>query len=124
MSVAQRTTRTELPVILKGYDLVLWSCRHLAKFPRSFRFTLGDGMERRLYEILDGLLQAKCGHEKVALLQAVNLKLELLRFQYRLAHELRCLSTDSYGYASRTVNEIGQMVGGWLRSLQQRRAGA
>jgi hypothetical protein len=120
--VTAPTARTELPVILKTYDLVVWSCRHLARFPRSYRFTLGARLEGRLYDIQDGLIRAKYGREKAALLQAVNLDLELLRFQFRLAHELRCLNTDSYGYAARTVNEIGQMVGGWLRSVQQRKA--
>ena len=31
----------ELVVITKTYDLVLWSCRHLAKFPWRYRFTVG-----------------------------------------------------------------------------------
>ena len=38
--MAGRGAPTELPVILKTYDLVAWSCLHLAKFPQSFRFTL------------------------------------------------------------------------------------
>ena len=108
--------RTELPVVLKCYDLVLWSCRHLAKFPRSYRFTLGERLEGRLYDIQDGLLRAKYLHEKADMLRRVNMDLELLRFQYRLSYELQCLNADSYGYAARTVNEIGQMVGGWLKS--------
>lgn len=43
----------ELLVIDKAYGLVLWSWRHIANFPRSHRFTLGEGMERRLYDLLD-----------------------------------------------------------------------
>ena len=35
----------EMLVIAKVYDLVLWSCHHTAKFPRSHRFTLGDRLE-------------------------------------------------------------------------------
>ena len=37
----------EMLVITKVYDLVLWSCERVAKFPRSHRFTLGDRIERR-----------------------------------------------------------------------------
>jgi hypothetical protein len=40
-------------LITKVYDLVVWSCRHVAKFPRSHRFTLGDRLEVRLYEVLE-----------------------------------------------------------------------
>jgi hypothetical protein len=81
-------------------------------------------MESRLYDILDGLIQARYTRERVALLRAVNLHLEQLRFQFRLASDLRCLSQDSYGFAARTVNEIGQMVGGWIKgSLASRPTG-
>ena len=38
----------ELLVIDRTYELVLWSCRHIAGFPRSHRFTLGERMARRL----------------------------------------------------------------------------
>jgi hypothetical protein len=105
----------DLIVIDKTYDLVLWSCHHIAKFPRSHRFTLGDRLELRLYEVLELLIRAKYAREKVELLRRVNLELELLRFQFRLAKDLGCLPLRSYEHAARSVNEIGQMVGGWLR---------
>jgi hypothetical protein len=69
-----------------------------------------------LYDVLELLVQAKYSRERVPLLRRVNLELELLRFQFRLARQLKCLSLDSYGYAVRTVNEVGQMVGGWLKA--------
>ena len=41
----------EMLLITKVYDLVVWSCRHVAKFPHSHRFTLGDRLEVRPYEV-------------------------------------------------------------------------
>jgi hypothetical protein len=111
---------SDLQVIATTYDLVLWTCRHLARFPRSFRFSLGDRLERRLYDILDQLLRARYTRDRLPLLQAVNQELELLRFQFRLAKDLRCLALDSYGHAARQVNEIGRMVGGWLKATADR----
>ena len=32
----------ELIVITKMYDLVIWGCQHVARFPRSHKFTIGD----------------------------------------------------------------------------------
>ena len=106
---------TEMLVIEKMYDLVVWSCQHVAKFPRSYRFSLGDRLERRLYECLELLLKAKFARERLPLLHEVNLELELLRFQFRLAKDLKCLSIESYGSASRFVNEVGKLVGGWIK---------
>jgi hypothetical protein len=49
----------ELLVIARTYDLVQWTCHHLVKFPRGFRCTLGDRLEHRLYDVLDGLRDAR-----------------------------------------------------------------
>jgi hypothetical protein len=105
----------EMLVIAKAYDLVLWSSERVATFPRSHRFTLGDRLERRLYDVLDLLLRAKYVRERAGLLRQANLELEMLRFQFRLARDLKCISLDSYGFASRTVNDVGSLLGGWIR---------
>ena len=114
---------TELAVIARTYEFVIWTCQHIAKFPRSYRFTLGEQLELRLYRILEDLLRAKYSKERMAILQAVNMELELLRFQFRLAKDLQCLNVKSYGYAAEKVNEIGQMVGGWLKTCRSVQAG-
>jgi hypothetical protein len=111
----RQQVQPELAVISKTYDLVVWSCQHIAKFPRSYRFTLGSRLEGRLYDLLEGLIRAKYSRDRGPILREVNQQLELLRFQFRLAQELKCLGLTSYGFAARTVNEVGQMVGGWLK---------
>ena len=78
----------EMLLITKVYDLVVWSCRHVAKFLRSHRFTLGDRLEVRLYEVLELLIRAKYPADRRALLRALNVELELLRFQSRIAKDL------------------------------------
>ena len=106
----------ELIVISKTYDLVIWGSTHIEKFPRTHRFTLGDRLELRLYRVLELLIRAKYRRDRLELLGEANLELELLRYQFRMAKDLRCLSIDSYGYAARAVNEIGSLVGGWMKA--------
>ena len=106
----------ELIVITKTYDLILWSCNHTSKFPRNHRFVLGERIERRLYDLLETLIQAKYTKDRQRLLERANLTLEVLRFQMRLAKDLQCLKVPSYGFASKAIDEIGRLVGGWLRS--------
>lgn len=111
----------DLLVITKLYDFVLWSCHHIARFPRSHRFTLGDRLEVRLYGLLDLLLRAKYTREREDLLRTANIELECLRFQLRLAKDLKCLTVESYGFAARLVQEIGRLVGGWLRAMGRKK---
>lgn len=113
-----RDAGPELLVVQKAFDLVIWGCRHVARFPRSYRVTLGDRLEHRLYSILEDLLRAKYTRERMNILRGINCELELLRYQFRVASELKCLSHESYGHAARSVNEIGQMVGGWMKSAK------
>jgi hypothetical protein len=106
----------ELIVIKKTYDLILWSCHHTGRFPRSHRFVLGERIERNLYDLLETLIKARYTRNRQALLEQANLTLEILRFQMRLTKDLQCLKTNSYAFAARAVDEIGRPVGGWLRS--------
>ena len=110
----------ELTVITKTYDLILWACHHTSKFPRNHRFVLGERIDRSLYELLETLIQAKYQRERKVLLEDANLKLEILRFQIRLASDLQCLKASSYIFATKAVDEIGRLIGGWLRVRESR----
>ena len=114
--MAELKRHEELTVITKAYDLILWSCNHTGKFPRNHRFVLGERIERNLYDLLEILIRAKYNKQRQPLLEQANLMLEILRFQMRLAKDLQCLKVDSYGFAAKAIDEIGKLVGGWLKS--------
>jgi hypothetical protein len=106
----------ELTVITKTYDLILWSCNHISQFPRNHRFVLGERIERNLYDLLETLLKARYTRLRGPLLEQANMVLEVLRFQTRLAKDLKCLTIKSYGFGTNSIDEIGRLVGGWLKS--------
>jgi hypothetical protein len=106
----------ELIVITKAYDLILWSCHHTGRFPRNHRFVLGERIERNFYDLLETLLKAKYTRQRRPLLEQANLILEILRFQVRLAKDLQCLKTVSYGFAAKAIDEVGRLVAGSLKS--------
>lgn len=114
--MAERKRIDELTVITKAYDLILWSCNHTGKFPRNHRFVLGERIERNLYELLETLIRAKYTKQRQELLEQANLRLEILRFQIRLAKDLQCLKVESYGFAAKAIDEIGRLIGGWIKS--------
>ena len=110
----------ELIVITKTYDLILWSCNHTSRFPRNHRLVLGERIERNLYNLLETLIAAKYTKNRQRLLEEANL--EVLRFQMRLAKDLQCLKVESYAFAAKSIDEIGRLVGGWLRSRSEEKA--
>jgi hypothetical protein len=44
---------SELPVVQKTYELLLWMAPTIQKLPRSHRFVLGERLESSLYRLLE-----------------------------------------------------------------------
>ncbi len=109
----------ELKIIADFYDFTLWMIKHTEKFPRHHRYSLGMSIENRLQNLLELLIRAKFTKEKVSLLSDANVELELLRFQIRMAKDLRVLPVKSHGYAARIMESIGSQVGGWIKNRSQ-----
>lgn len=106
----------ELKIIQDFYDFMLWMIRHIEKYPRHHRYSLGYAMENRLQKILGLLLKAKYSSEKRDILSDANIELEILRFQLRLSKDLEILPIKSYGFGSKSLLAIGSQAGGWMKS--------
>lgn len=115
----ERGDQRELKVILDFYDLMLYLIQRCEKFPRNHRYSLGIAIENRLQGLLTLLIKAKYtprGSKRQTLV-IVNTELEVLRFQLRLAKDLKALTIKSHGHAAGLIEGVGVQVGGWLRSL-------
>jgi hypothetical protein len=106
----------ELIAVAKAYDLVRELTRRVGKFPRDYKFLLGDRILANVYDAMDLLVEAKYTRNKLPLLDRANLRLEQVRFQVRLAHDEKLISTHQYEVAARLVDEVGRLVGGWRRA--------
>jgi hypothetical protein len=67
-------------------------------------------------DVLEGLVEATYTRNRGRVLEAVNLKLDKLRFLFRLSTELQLLDQRRYEHASRGIDEIGRLVGGWIKA--------
>jgi len=88
----------------------------LERFPLSQRFLLGDRIKRTALEVLEGLVEATYSAQSEPLLRRVNLALAKPRFLFRLARELHYLDERRYEFVARSVDEIGRLVGGWIKA--------
>jgi 23S rRNA-intervening sequence protein len=106
--------------VLKAYDFVLWLLPKVEKFPRSYRFSVGDRLVTVGLDLLLGLVRASYTSDKAALLQNASMETNTLRYLLRLAKDLRILTVDAYGFSTERVEEIGRMIGGWQKSVAKR----
>lgn len=109
-------SRQQAPVLEKMYQFLLWLIPTVEKFPRSQKFLLGDRLQAGALDVLEGLVDAAYTRNRSAILQRVNLGLEKLRYLIRLAKDLRYLDLRRYEFAAHAIEEIGRMVGGWLKA--------
>lgn len=109
-------TRRFGPALEAAYRFALWLIPAVERFPRSQKFLLGDRMQATMLDVLDGLAEASFSRRSRAVLARVNLLLDRLRIMVRLAHDLRHLDSRRYEHAARSIDEIGRMVGGWMKT--------
>lgn len=109
----------ELSVIERTYDCIKWYIPILEKLPRNYRFTLGDRLIGRLYDLLEGLIEAKYASSKLGKLQQLNIELDVLRYHTRLLLEFELISLERYHYAIKLLDNIGQELGGWIKSKKE-----
>lgn len=100
----------------KTYQFLLWLIPALEKFPKSQKFLLGDRMQTLALDVQESLIEATYSKSPAPHLLVCNLHLEKLRFLFRLAMDLRYMDLKRYEFAARAIDEIGRLVGGWLKA--------
>ncbi|MFN0175797.1 MAG: diversity-generating retroelement protein Avd [Saprospiraceae bacterium] len=113
---------TKETIAAKAYDLLKYSLPMLEGLPRSQKFTLGDRIQNHLSDLLEMLLEAYYlpAAEKRPLLLRANIRLEMLRYFYRLGFDRGHYNSLRYKEFAERIDEIGRMVGGWIKSLPAR----
>ena len=102
-------------------DLILWMYPLINKFPKKQRFILGQQLENTLLDILKGIIQANQESNKFGTLKQVSIDLDKFRILFRLAKDLRFMSIKQYQFGAEKINEVGKMLGGWLKSSRTHR---
>ena len=98
------------------HRFVLWLVPTVDKFPRSQKFVLGDRIETIALDVLERLIEATYSRARENLLIQANLGIEKLRYLFRISSELHYMDLRRYEHAARALDEVGRMVGGWLKA--------
>ena len=105
-----------LKILEKQYDLILWMFPLINKFPQKQRFVLGQQLQSSMLEILKDIIQANHERDKSVTLRQISVELDKFRYLYRLAKDLKFISVKQYQFGAEKINEIGKMLGGWIKS--------
>ena len=113
---AKDAARRTGPALEAMFRFIVWLVPTLDKFPRSQKFLLGDRIQTTALDVQERLIEATFSRARARALADANLGLEKLRYRLRRCVELRSLDPRRYEYAARSLEEIGRLVGGWIKA--------
>ena len=98
----------ELSIIQKTYDLIIWYVPIINRLPKTHKFQIGDRLVNNLYNFLELLIIAKYASEKLNILESLNPKLDIVRYQTRIILDFQIINNKRYEYISQIITEIGK----------------
>lgn len=113
--IPQSESKKDLPIFIQWMDFMKWLLLTLDNFPKKARFNYSDRIINLSLQIVEDLVEARYSKNKSAILLRANMNLEKIRILIRICFELRFLSAKAYRQASISLNQTGQMLGGWIK---------
>ena len=115
------STETEPAIVVqKAYDWALWIIPKVEKFPKSYRFSIGQSLVSASIELLMNLVDATYQVRNSGSLGAAVREVNRIRYLMRLAKDLRVVNIAGHEFSSKALDEVGRMAGGWLKSARQK----
>lgn len=108
----------DLKIRLKIETMAVYAYSALRQFPKSERHVLSQEIRQTLWNLLRLVIICNKRYHKKTTLQDLDAELDLLRSQVRLAKDLQYLPFRKYEIWSRLIDEIGRMIGGWIKSAK------
>ncbi len=105
----------ESPIFTKTFDLLAWLLPATLKFPKEQRFVLAQRTQMAAFNFYEEITAASISEQKAVHLGQADIELQRLRLYLRLCQRLQLFSKGQYEHVSIMVEEIGRLLGGWLR---------
>jgi len=109
----------DLPIFAKLYEFYEKLTLGIAIFPKTKRYTLGQKLDNITLETFELLFSISNSNNKTETLYKISNKIDLLKILLRLANDTQALTNRSYLQLQEMLQEIGKMLGGWIRATKQ-----
>ena len=112
----------DIPILKKVYDLYKIFHGYHATIPKQDRYTIWQRCENLILDIIEGMLLASQTYkgDKFQTLEKVSSKLDLLRVLVRFMKDMKVIDNKKYVMLQGHIDEIGRMLGGWIKSSKDR----
>jgi len=105
-----------LPVYRDTYRLILLIFEATRKFPREYKYTLGQDMKRDGLVLIRSIYRANKNQNKEQHLENFQDDLELLKLQIRLAYDMHIIPVKKQVEILEMMDIISRQVSGWKKA--------
>lgn len=111
----------DIPIFKRIYDLYKLFYGYRNVMSKQDRYTIWQRCDGIMLEVLESIMAASqmAKREKLPVLERASVKLNFLRVFIRLMHETKGIDMKKYVALQELIDEIGRMLGGWIRSVKQ-----
>ena len=111
----------DIPIFKKAYELYrdFYSIR--SQVSKQDRYTIYLRCENAILDLIELILQSgrQSKLEKLPTLEKTSVKLNLLRVLVRILKDVKAINIKKYAALEGSVDEIGRMLGGWIKSTKE-----
>jgi four helix bundle protein len=110
----------ETPIVQKIYDFYRELYLVVEKMPKKDKYSLGLKLQNLTLDLLEFVIEASNAYEKEKLvsLNKATIKTDLLKVLTRLVYEIHATDQKKYLNLEEKLQEIGKMIGGWIRYIK------
>ena len=107
----------EMVIFTRTFDLLTWLLPHCERFPKAQRYLVVQRLGDAALDFQEALFHANAqrGDQRIAHLRDADGYLTALRLYLRLAYQWAWLDSGQYEHVSKLVEEIGRLLGGWIK---------
>lgn len=109
----------DIPIFTKLYEFYNQLSLAINSFPKTKRYTLGQKLDNITLEIFELLFAISFSKNKTETLQQISIKVDLLKVLLRFSKDTQSITDKKYLELQSALQEIGKMLGGWIRSTKQ-----
>ena len=109
----------EMVIFTRTYDFITWLLPLTMNFPRSQRYVVTGRLQSAVLDFQELIIEANAhrGGKRAEKLRAADAELLKIRLYLRLCERWQWLSPGQYRHASQMVAEMGNLLGGWLKTV-------
>jgi hypothetical protein len=104
-----------LPIYKKSYDLFQEIFLAVKEFPREYKYTLGEKLQKETIEMVVGIYRANSHEDKCPSIENILERIQIVELILRLCRDMRVLPLKRYSQIILIAEEISRQAEGWKK---------